>query len=142
MKEIKEQVDKYTLLVEYQTAQASAQHSDDLIWTVTGIIWSGMLVLFGFVLGNLYNTNLTPILTLLSVLGITLTIAVWMIALQLNRVVRQKYQRCKIIEEQLGMHQHKDLKYVQRFQRIIYGIITALFIISWLIILLMAWEIV
>jgi len=142
MKELKEQYDKEVLLIEYQAAQASAQHSDDLTWTVTSIIWGGMLVLFGFVLGNLYNANLILILTLLSVLGIALTIAVWGFALQLNSVMRQKYQRCKTIEKQLGMYQHSDLKYKSGSQRIMYGVITVLFIMAWLVILLMAWKIV
>jgi hypothetical protein len=91
-------LDKEVLLAEYQAAQASAQHHDNLVWTLTGIIWGGMLVLFGFVLGNLDSVNLRLILTLLSILGITLTVAVWLFTLQLNSIKRQKYQRCKTIE--------------------------------------------
>lgn len=99
-------------------------------------------MLLGFVLGNLYDDKLKPVLIMLSVLGLILTVAVWMISLLLNSVMRQKYQRCKNIEEQLDMHQHRDLKYIPKFVRIIYGIITAFFTISWLTILLMAWGIV
>jgi len=40
--------DKEVLLVEYQAAQESAQHHDNLIWTVTALIWGGMFVLFWF----------------------------------------------------------------------------------------------
>jgi hypothetical protein len=137
MEDKKDSLDKEVLLVEYQAAQESAQHHDNLVWTVTAIIWGGMLVLFGFVLGNLDNVNLRLILTLLSILGIALTIAVWGFALQLNSVKRQKYQRCKTIETLLGMLQHRELKYFSGLQRIVYGIITILFIIAWLIVLWM-----
>jgi hypothetical protein len=140
MEGINEQPDKEVLLVEYQAAQASAQHNDNLVWTITGIIWGGMLVLFGFVLGNLHNSDLKIILTLLSILGISLTIAVWRFAFQLNSVMKQKYERCKNIEKQLGMHQHRDLKYSLRTQRIIYGIITVFFVITWLSVILIIWR--
>ena len=41
--------DKEVLLVEYQAAQESAQHHDNLVWTVTALIWGGMLVLLEMV---------------------------------------------------------------------------------------------
>ena len=135
-----EPLDKEVLLVEYQSAQGSAQHHDNLLWTVTSIIWGGMLVLFGFVLANLDKTNLRLILTFLSILGIVLTIAVWGFALLLGSVMRQKYARCKTIEELFDMHQNRDLKYAARSQRIVYGIVMILFIIVWLIVLSMVWN--
>jgi hypothetical protein len=138
--EDKKELDRDVLLVEYQAAQESAQHHDNLVWTVTAIIWGGMLVLFGFVLGNLDNVNLRLILTLLSILGIALTIAVWGFALQLNSVKRQKYRRCKQIEELLDMHHHRELKYAAASQRIVYGTVTILFIIVWLSVLWMVWS--
>ena len=133
-------LDKEVLLAEYQAAQASAQHHDNLVWTLTGIIWGGMLVLFGFVLGNLDSVNLRLILTLLSILGITMTVAVWLFTLQLNSIKRQKYQRCKTIETSLGMLQHRELKYSSKLQRIIYSIITILFVIAWLSVLCVVWK--
>ena len=133
-------LDKEVLLVEYQSAQESAQHHDNLVWTVTSIIWGGMLVLFGFVLGNLDKANLRHVLTLLSILGIVLTIAVWGFALQLGDVRRQKYIRCKTIEELFGMCQHRELKYAKGSQGLVYGIVMMLFIIVWLIVLLMVWS--
>jgi len=133
-------LDKEVLLAEYQAAQASAQHHDNLVWTLTSIIWGGMLVLFGFVLGNLDSVNLRLILTLLSILGITMTVAVWLFTLQLNSIKRQKYQRCKTIETSLGMLQHRELKYSSKLQRIIYSIITILFVIAWLSVLWVVWK--
>ena len=132
--------DKEVLLVEYQAAQESAQHHDNLIWTVTALIWGGMLVLFGFILGNLDNANLRFILILLSIIGIALTIAVLVFTLQYNSVTRQKYQRCKTIELLLGMRQHNELKYTPGLQKIIYNIITILLIIAWLIIFWTVWK--
>jgi len=140
MKDKKDPLDKEVLLVEYQAAQDSAQHHDSLVWTVTTILWGGTLALFGFVLGNIDKPNLRLILTFLSILGIAVTIAVWGFALQLNSVKRQKYRRCKEIEKLLGMHHHQELKYATGLQRIIYGIVTMLFIIVWLIVLWMVWS--
>lgn len=132
--------DKEVLLVEYQAAQESAQHHDNLVWTVTTIIWGGTLVLFGFVLGGLDKPNLQLILTFLSILGIALTIGVWGFALQLNSVKRQKYRRCKDIEELLGMCQHQELKYATGSQRIVYAIVAMNFIIVWLIVFWIVWS--
>ena len=137
MENQKEPLDNDILLVEYQSAQESAQHHDNLVWTVTSIIWGGMLVLLGLVLGNLDNSKLRLILFSLSILGIVLTIAVWIFALQLNSVKRQKYQRCKDLEKLLHMFQHTELKYCSGLQRIIYGIVTILFIIAWIVVLWM-----
>ncbi len=46
------------LLVEYQTAQDSAEHHDALLWNVTAIIWGANLVLIGFVLQSIGRTEL------------------------------------------------------------------------------------
>ena len=132
--------DKEALLVEYQAAQESAQHHDNLVWTVTALIWGGMLVLFGFVLGNLDNVNLRFILILLSIIGVALTIVALVFTLQYNSVMRQKYQRCKTIERLFGMRQHNDLKYSSKVQKIIYKIITVLFLIAWFTVFWLAWK--
>lgn len=132
--------DKEVLLVEYQAAQESAQHHDNLVWTVTALIWGGMLVLFGFIIGNLDNASLRLILILLSIIGIALTIAVLVFMLQYNSVKRQKYQRCKTIELLLGMRQHNELKYSPGSQKIIYNIVTILFVIAWFIVFWLAWK--
>lgn len=131
--------DKDTLIVEYQAAQESAQHHDNLIWTTTTIIWSVTLILFGFVIDNLNNPNNRIILIFLSILGIFLMAAVFVFVLQFNSIKRQKYDRCKTIEKILDMHQHRDLKYSKGVQRVVYGIITFFFIITWSIILCTVW---
>ena len=133
--------DKEVLLVEYQAAQESAQHHDNLVWTVTALIWGGMLVLFGFILGNLNNASLRLILILLSIVGITLTIVACVFTVQYNSVMRQKYQRCKDIELLLHMRQHTELKYPPGLQKIIYHIITVLFVIAWCTVFWSAWNI-
>lgn len=131
--------DKDTLLVEYQAAQESAQHHDNLFWTTTTIIWGVTLILFGFVIDNLNNPNNRIILIFLSILGIFLMITVFVFVLQFNSIKRQKYDRCKTIEKILDMHQHRDLKYYTGVQRVVYGIITIFFIIAWSIILWTVW---
>lgn len=131
--------DKDILLVEYQAAQESAQHHDNLIWTTTTIIWSVTLILFGFVIDNLNNPNNRIILTFLSILGIFLTAAIFVFVLQFNSIKRQKYDRCKAIEKILDMYQHRKLEYPKGVQTVVYLIITHFFIIAWLIILWTVW---
>ena len=41
--------EREVLLVEYQAAQSSAQHHDQLVWTVTSIVWGSNLVLLGVI---------------------------------------------------------------------------------------------
>jgi hypothetical protein len=136
MKEEKPLIDKDILLVEYQAAQNSAQHHDTLVWTVTSIIWSGTLVLFGFMLNNIdKKTDYLCLYVVLSILGVLLIVAVMLFTFQFHSIKCQKYKRCKQIELQLAMHQHRDLKYPLKFQSIFYVIITLLFIVIWIIFL-------
>jgi hypothetical protein len=85
------------LLVEYQSAQDSAQHHDNLVWTTTGIIWGSSLILLGFVITSLNTPPLKLVITASSILGLLLCIYVWLAALQFASVRNQKYSRCKKI---------------------------------------------
>jgi len=127
------------LLVEYQAAQNSAQHHDILLYTTTSVMWGASLILLGFILNNLANTALRPLITLLSILGLVLCVTVWIFALQFNSIKRQKYRRCKKIEEILNLSQHRTLRYASRSQRFLYGIIMLIFISTWIFILWIMW---
>ena len=70
------------LLVEYEKAQDSAQHHDTLVWTVVSFIFSGMLVLLGFVVSSLDKPQLKDVLYAVSGLGVLVTLAAILIALQ------------------------------------------------------------
>jgi len=120
---------KDILLVEYQKAQDSAEHHDKLVWTTTSIILSGMLILIGFILENLFKTPRIPILFFTGILGISL--AIFLIVLQkgFREIKRQKYNRCKEIEQELGMEQHVKLKYEEGKQTSLYQKVLVVFII-------------
>ena len=91
-------------LIEYQAAQDSAQHHDNLVWTITSLNWVGSAVLMGFVLGKMDSANTLfakyPLL-LISIVGIALTGCLWRWAYQMRCVKLAKYQRCKVIENLL-----------------------------------------
>ena len=131
---------KDTLLVEYQAAQDSAQHHDNLLWSVTSVIWGGSLVLMGFTLGGLGDDAVRPVVTILSFLGIALTICVSIFSFQLNAVKRHKYARCRAIEAVLNMQQHTTTRWPVGLQRILYSILMLFFLIAWIAILLTAWH--
>jgi hypothetical protein len=128
------------LRVEYQAAQNSAQHHDNLVWSVTSVMWASSLVLMGFILRVIKEASLRGLVTVLSILGIVLMICVWIFALQLNAAKRHKYKRCKEIESILGLSQHRSLEWASGSQRILYGVLMAFFIIAWLAVLWTAWR--
>ena len=128
------------LLAEYQAAQDSAQHHENQIWSGTSVIWAGNLILLGFILGNLSSPDHLPqvLVIVLSLLGLALNVFVWIVALQSNSIKRQKYERCREIEEVLDLHQHRDLRYRQNVQTRVYGIVMLLFFAAWIVVILTA----
>lgn len=130
---------KEALCIEYQAAQASAEHHDSLVWTVTSILWAATLLLLGFVLENLGEYNLRPMLTWVSMLNIFLISAIWLFTRQFRSMKNQKYDRCKIIERQLGIRQHLALEHSGR-QKIIYAVLTGVLIFTWFLVLVLIYT--
>jgi hypothetical protein len=132
--------DNERLVIEYQKAQDSAEHHDSLLWTVTSIIWAGNLVLLGLVLVSIKNKDLRIILTFLSVFGILLVVSMFLFAILFSYIKRQKYKRCKDLEETLGFKQHKELKYPNCVQTLLYFFITIIFLIIWVAVMVTVWT--
>jgi hypothetical protein len=122
------------LLVEYQASQSSAQHHDQLVWTVTSIMWGSSLVLMGFILKSPITLLGVVVSITLCVLGLILTIFVWSAQRQFRYLRNTKYARCKVIEEELGMEQHLKIKWPAGSQTSIYSIIMVLFLLAWFLI--------
>ena len=127
------------LLVEYQSAQASAEHHDNLVWNVTNILWAASLVVFGFVLTKLGQPNLRVLLSLLSLIGVLLMSYAWFCALQFGFIRNQKYKRCKAIEAQLGLKQHTDLEHPKYFQRVLYAVLFMVMVVGWIFLIVFIW---
>lgn len=136
------------LLVEYQKAQDSAEHHDELIWTVMSLNWIGSAVLLGFALDAISAQPTEPhkvALILVSIVGITLSVFVWRWTRQLRAVKNAKYERCKEIEQLLSMKQHSTLiwppplrgpKWIARLrQRDDYAILLCAFLATWVAVL-------
>lgn len=129
--------DNQELLVEYQSAQNSAQHHDSLIWNVTNIFLAASLVLFGFILASFDNHNIDKcILEILSYFGIFVIIYAYSCALHLACIRDQKYERCKEIEKIIGFKQHSELKHWKCFHKIANTIISMIFIIIWVVLIM------
>ncbi len=127
------------LLAEYQAAQDSAQHHDNLAWSITSVMWGGSLVLMGFILQAINDRSLRVALSVLCVLGIALAVGVWLFATRVASVKRDKYERCQKIEKLLGLEQHSKLRYPKGFGRTVYGFLMSLFLVAWVAILWTVW---
>ena len=127
------------LLVEYQTAQDSAQHHDHIAWTINGVVWGASLLLLGFVVSAIDRPSARFVIRALAVLGVILTIASWRMWLVLRNVVRQKYQSCKDLESLLGLTQHSSLRYPVGTGRFMFSAVLLVFIATWLFVLASTW---
>jgi len=125
------------LLTEYEAAQQSAQHHDTLVWTVSSIMWTANLLIMGFIINNIKNASLLLVVIFLYILGIATISGVWLFMCQFNKLKRQKYERCKTIEEtieaefEVKMEQHRGVKWPEGCQRIFYSALMILFIVAW-----------
>lgn len=129
------------LLVEYQMAQDSAQHHDNLYWAIITLIWGSMLVMLGFIVKSINPVDNDDalnqsILLLISIIGVFLTFFVCVATYVLINVKRDKYERCIQIEKKLKMKQHSELKYnnfinsINIFINILFGVLWAYIIFS------------
>ena len=126
-------------LVEYQKAQDSAQHHDTLAASTISTFLGASLVLLGFVVNNLQRRNeLRVILTILGIVAVLITIAIWINAFLFNSIKRQKYRRCQALEDPLGFEQHRTLRYPQGIQRVVLSIVLAMLLVAWAAIILFA----
>ncbi len=122
------------LLAEYQAAQASAQHHDSTIWSVTSIVWGASLVLLGIAIRSAESPALRIFVAGLSLIAIFLHILVWGIQSQLRDLKISKYNRCRAIETRLKyMSQHSAVAHDEGSQTAWYGVTQGVFIGAWLI---------
>jgi uncharacterized membrane protein (DUF485 family) len=134
------------VLCEYNAAQSSAEHHDRLAWSITTAAWLVNFILLGFVLGNLAEAHLRPVVNALATLGILLMLSAWFVTMILNSVKRQKYERCRKLEESLNrliektpgtehrFAQHRDVKYPQGRLTFFRTVLAWLLILVWLIV--------
>lgn len=121
-------------LTEYKQAQDSAEHHDSLLWTVVGILVSGIAALFGFALEYYDGKHPKWMFGLLASLGMGLSVLIAFFVSSFASIRQQKYNRCKEIEKELDMNQHRALRrwFSQRF--VVY-VVSGIFFIVWLILL-------
>lgn len=131
--------DRDVLLVEYQAAQDSAHHHDQLVWSITSILWASTLLLFGLVVAASRQPDLELPLTATAVLAVILTIYLWRCVRQLRAFKVQKYKRCVMIEGELGMEQHSKIQYPSGSQTTGYSLVMSVFLFLWLLLIVLIW---
>ncbi|KQC13169.1 MAG: hypothetical protein APR63_09290 [Desulfuromonas sp. SDB] len=107
-----EEIERQILLTEYQQAQNSAQHHDNLQWTSMSIMTTAIIVLLGFAFSQIDHSTNKFFVALASEIGIILILITGLLVKMSNRAKKEKYDRCKQIEDQLGMRQHSAYKHV------------------------------
>ncbi|MBA6373543.1 hypothetical protein H4J56_19210 [Colwellia sp. BRX8-4] len=122
-------------LLEYEMAQNSAEHHDNLVWSVSTLTWGVSSVLLGFVLNNISKDSLGVVVLLFCLIGIFLILCSWLFARQFRDLRNQKYVRCKKLELELGLSQHTMIKYKDGSQTSMYSIIMILFLITWSVVI-------
>jgi hypothetical protein len=92
----------------------------------------------GFILEHATKPGLKHILLVLSVLGIVMTVKVWIYTYQLRALKKHKYERCKEIEREIGLQQHITVKWRSGRQWLAYCLVMLLFIIAWVVVAITA----
>lgn len=128
------------LIAEYQCSQQSAEHQDTLAWQITAIIWGAQALMVASLVQSAQRPETVLLERLTAGLGIVLNIALAVLRQVNSWVMRQKYQRCWEIEEQLGMEQHLRMRrtYPNGLQRTASWFVTAPFIALWIWLVLRA----
>jgi hypothetical protein len=127
------------LLSEYSGAQSSAEHHDNLVWTATGVLWAGSLVLFGLIVDGINGTGSKVLLTVVSLLGFLVNVGGWKICNGLRDLKRRKYDRCKEIEIMLGLKQHSNLSYSPCVQERMFDVGMVILVIAWVVLIIGVW---
>ena len=130
--------------IEYQTAQDSAHHQDQLIWTTTGILWTANVIFLGFVLSGLGKDGVRLVLSVLCFLGAFLTAMVWRFSLIWREVRNRKYKVCQAIEQSGGfVHKHhtaEETAYPKGSMTKWYRVVSVVFILVWVFIAVAVWS--
>jgi len=125
------------LLVEYSSAQNSAQHHDTLVWNSIGIIWSAQLVLLGFIIQAKQDLHNPLIILFTSVLALVLLLYLSISYFSIRKIRNQKYKICKEIEKKIDLSQHSSLKHKKYVGTISFCIVTFFFMLVWLLVIFM-----
>jgi hypothetical protein len=131
---------------EYAAAQASAEHLDSVAWTIKSILWSGNLVLMGFVLEQLaqqhhLGCSTRLLLSAVGLTGIATVVAACLWSVQCGNGARVKLQRCRDLESCLGMSQHRETDeiWMRGLGRTITYSMTGIFIAGWIVAIQFLW---
>ncbi len=125
-----------TLLIEYQKAQDSAEHHDKLVWTVSSIFFAGLTALLGFIVKDYTDIKEEPITLLVSIFALIMIYSLYVFISSFRMFKNESYKRCRIIEKQLGMEQHRrKAKEIGKQTKMMWILLASYFIVFMIIIL-------
>jgi hypothetical protein len=129
--------------LEYQTAQDSAQHHDQLIWTSTSLMWVASLVLLGFVLQGLRDGTDRLVLTAAAGLGVGMILVQWRFRNIWRGVMTRKYEACQTLERLDGFaakhHSREARDYPRGAMGRLYVATSLAFISVWIFLVATLW---
>ena len=99
-------------LVEYQKAQDSAEHHDNLTWTILGVMLGGMFFLLKYSFEHINDSDFDTkvFILIISMFGIYVCHAQQPVRNRAYKIIKEKYNICRKIERQFGMEQHLMIK--------------------------------
>ena len=117
----------------YSKLQESAQHNDNMAWLMSSILVVASISLLGFIITNL---NKNPFLSLIGCsIGFFLIIVNMIIFHHAQEIKRQKYKKCKEIENKLDVkNNHKDTELLSNFSTYLYYVLLGIIAYSFIVI--------
>jgi hypothetical protein len=129
--------------LEYQTAQSSAEHHDQLIWATAGIAWGASLVLLGFVLKGVLESAARVLPTIIALFGLIFICAVWRFARVWRNVRNRKYSACWELERSPQFtqkhHTRERSEYPAGTMTWWFTLVSISFILIWILVILAIW---
>lgn len=126
---------KYDFLKEYELAQQSAQHHDNISWIFSSIFIGGMLVLFGLIFNkeNIILTN-RVLFGFICIMGVFINIIILIFHWRWSEIIKHNYSICKKIEEMIGMERiHSNSIFPQGIMKILFTMLITFFISIWIL---------
>lgn len=116
-------------LAEYNATQNSAQHHDNLMWTVTSILLVSSIGLRALIEDPL-STN-CEVRFVIGIMNVLLLLGLFIFARGFREIKITKYKRLRELERDLGMKQHLNVyeTYTPRMNRYFYFLIFVIIVV-------------
>jgi len=127
------------LLMEYQCAQHSAHHYDNLGWQAINVFWvaMGILIYVGF--QHLSSEKLEWHVTVLAILAISMAGFIWIASRLLRSLKLQAYKKCDCLASLLCTSAYRHVDYPEGAQSKLLGFVIIIVAVLWSLVLRSLW---